>query len=77
MKNFNVQAWNETLAKQKWENIGKTEDVAEMANILSSLVNEALDECAPIKKVTIKPNYRQGLTAEAKALMADRNVLKE
>ena len=34
MKNCYVHTWNETLAKQNWEEIGNTEDVSEMANIL-------------------------------------------
>ena len=53
MKNFNVQHWNETLASQNWEEIGNSEDVNEMATMLSGLVNKALDICAPRKKFTI------------------------
>ena len=77
MKNFNTQHWNETLAMQDWEVIGNTEDVHVMATLFSGMVNSALDVCAPKKKFTIKPNYKQGLTEGAKLVMANRNKARE
>ena len=77
MKNFNSNIWNETLAVQNWEAIGQTENVHEMASLLSASVNNALDVCAPKKKFVIKPYYKQGLAHEAKELMKNRNKARE
>ena len=56
MKNFTQSRWNETLACQKWERIGETECVDEMATQFSSMINNALNEIAPMKSFT---NMRQ------------------
>ena len=77
MKNFNNTIWNETLAAQNWEKIGQTENVHEMATILSASINTALDICAPKKVFVIKPCYKQGLSQEAKELMKKRNIARE
>ena len=73
MKNFTHTRWMECLSKQRWESIGETENVNEMAVHLSELMNSALDECAPLTKITIKPGYKSGLTQEAKVIMTERD----
>ena len=55
MQNFITQVWN-ILAQQDWEQLGHTEDVNQMANTFTHLVNKALDICAPIKNA--KTLYR-------------------
>ena len=47
--------WLQSLAAKKWESIGETEFVNEMATQFSNLVNEALDEIAPVKTFSISP----------------------
>jgi hypothetical protein len=49
MKNFTQQKWTGCLAGKEWEDLGKTEDVNEMAQYFNNRVVEALDECAPWK----------------------------
>ena len=66
MKNFNQPNWLQCLAAKNWESIGDTECVNEMAVQFSKLVNEALDDIAPIKTVTIRPGYVAGLSENTK-----------
>ena len=37
MKNFNSQDWNKCLAGKNWEELGRTEDVNEMADLFDLL----------------------------------------
>jgi hypothetical protein len=73
MKNFNTTNWNLCLATRDWESIGTMTEVDEMAKQFSILVNEALDDIAPLKKVTCKPGYVHGLSNYTKQLMAERD----
>ncbi len=73
MKNFNTTNWNLCLASRDWESIGAMTEVDEMAKQFSILVNEALDDIAPLKKVTCKPGYVHGLSNNTKQLMAERD----
>ena len=73
MKNFNSQDWNRCLAGKNWEELGRTEDVNEMAELFSREVNEALDICAPVKKFTIRQNHKFGITENTKKLIKERD----
>ena len=53
MKNFNVNNWNNCLASKNWESLGSMENVNDMAIQFSKIVNESLDEIAPLKTFTI------------------------
>ena len=44
-----------------------------MAILFPQMVNEALDEVAPVKTFTVKENYIKGLTDETKLLMSKRD----
>jgi len=44
-KNFTQQKWIECLVGQEWEDLGKTEDVIEMAEDFNRKVKAALDVC--------------------------------
>ena len=75
---FNIQAnWLQNLAAKKWECIGETECVNEMAVQFSNLVNKALDETAPLKTVKIRPGYIPGLSIETKDLMHQRDLARK
>ena len=77
MKNFNKETWLEGLAKQRWEEIGETEDPNVMAKSFDNLIKSALDECAPMKTFKIRPKYKFGLTPECKLLMAERDAVRK
>ena len=49
MKNFNQTNWSMCLAAKNWESLGEMKEANDMAVQFSTLVNEALDEIAPIK----------------------------
>ena len=48
----------------------------EIVNEFSEMINEALDELAPMKKIIIKSNYRFGLSEHVKELMQKRNATR-
>ena len=73
MKNFNLSTWNVCLASKNWESIGTMTDVNEMAVKFSDLVNDALDDIAPFKKLSLKPDYKHGLSNDTKLLMSERD----
>ena len=61
------------LASKNWEIIGETEDVNSMASLFTKMINEALDETAPFKTFTNKPNFKASLSTETKSLMSERD----
>ena len=48
-------------------------DVNEMAVKFSDLVNDALDDIAPFKKLSLRPDYKHGLSNDTKLLMSERD----
>ena len=77
MRNFNKESWLTNLAKQKWEELGETEDPNLMAKSFDNLVKTALDECAPFTSFKIRAKYKLGLTPECKRMMAERDALRK
>ena len=77
MKNFTKEKWNISLARRRWEKIGQTEDVNEMAKILEEQVTEALDECAPIKEFKIRKNHKFGLKEETIKMIKERDSVRK
>ena len=77
MKNFTQEKWLQHLAGKNWEAIGETENIEEMAKKFSGLMNEALDELAPIKNVSIRPGYIVGLSVNTKKLMHERDLARK
>ena len=77
MKGFTKEKWNESLARKRWEAIGETEDVSEMAKILNKHIQEALDECAPVKKFKIQKNYKSGLKEDTIEMIKDRDKIRK
>ena len=45
--------------------------------LFTSLINESLDEVAPYCTMTIRSNYKFGLSAQTKELMSKRNAARE
>ena len=77
MKDFTKEKWNRSLAVRRWERIGLTEDVNEMAEILDEQITEALDECAPLKEFKIRANHKFGLTDKTKKLIKKRDRMRK
>ena len=48
-------------------------DLNQMAEKLTSTLDEALDEIAPMKTFTVKSEYKFGLSDRTKKLMRDRD----
>jgi hypothetical protein len=77
MKNFTQQKWIECLAGKKWEDLGRTEDVNEMAEDFNNKVKAALDVCAPWKNIKICQNYKSGISDKTKQLIRQRDDLRK
>jgi hypothetical protein len=77
MKNFTQQKWTGCLAGKEWEDLGKTEDVNEMAQYFNKRVVEALDECAPWKNIKIQKNYKFGISNKTKQLIKERDKVRK
>ena len=69
MKNFTNEAWKESLAKQKWETINNEPDLDKKVDIFTQLITNSLDEVAPFGVITIRSNFKFGLTDDTKDLM--------
>jgi len=61
MKNFTQQKCLGCLARKEWEDLGRTEDINEMADDFHNKVKEALDVCAPWKNIKICQYYKSGI----------------
>ena len=57
------------LAKQRWEGIGETEDLDQMVDELTNCMTKALDEIAPVKQFTIRPEYKKGVTDQTNNIL--------
>jgi hypothetical protein len=77
MKNFSQQKWTGCLAGKEWEDLGKTEDVNEMAQYFNKRVVEALDECAPCTNIKIQKNYKFGISNKTKQLIKERDKVQK
>ena len=45
-----------------------------MTRSFTDMMNEAIDECAPMKRFKINTNYKHGLTAETKELIIQHEL---
>ena len=59
MKNFSNESWKAALQKRNWNALEEIEDLDELVDQFTELVQGALDEVAPIKSFSIKSNYVQ------------------
>ena len=57
--------------------LGRTEDVNEMAEDFNNKVKEALDVCASWKNVKICQYYKSGISEETKQLFRQRDDLQK
>jgi hypothetical protein len=73
MKDFKEIGWNQSLAKQDWEKMGRTENAREMAKIMNVNITNALDECAPFITEIVRHSYRCGISKETKDLNKSRD----
>ena len=73
MKNFNKTRWIDALRNRDWSTMSALPDIDEKTTEFTNQITSALDECAPYKRVKTRPNFKAGITIEAKQLMLDRD----
>ena len=76
LKNFTKASWKRSLASKEWEDLAVSGDINEMTNKLTRHVTDALDECAPKKRIVVKDNYKYGLSEKTKSLMKERDTTR-
>ena len=67
------ESWCNNLITKNWEELGKTENIDEMAEIITSLVSESLDECAPVKTLKIRNQNKHGISEKTRKLIKERD----
>ena len=77
MKNFTTESWKESLAKQTWTEIFVEPDLEKKVDIFTTLITNSLDEVAPYGLITIRSNFKFGLTDETKDLMKQRETARK
>ena len=77
MKNFTTESWKESLAKQNWTEIFVEPDLEKKVDIFTTLITNSLDEVAPYGLITIRSNFKFGLTDETKDLMKQRETARK
>ena len=76
MKNFTKTRWVDCLRNQDWKKVSDCSGTEEKAEEFTRLVNLALDECAPRRRVKIRKNFKPGLSEKAKKLMLERDLTR-
>ena len=76
MKNFNDISWNEALAKRDWNQIQETNNLDDKVELFTKLINESLDEVAPFGMITIRSNFKFGLSESTKEMMKKRDAAR-
>ena len=66
MKNFTNTLWKEVLERQDWSQIYNEPRVDNKAQIFTQLITKCLDEVAPFATITIRSNYKFGLSEDTK-----------
>ena len=77
MKDFNKTRWIDCLRSRNWINISTLTHINEKTEELTKEINAALDECAPMKRLKIRENFRPGLTEATKKLMSERDQTRK
>ena len=72
-KFFTKARWTASLATQRWENLGETEDLDQMVTLLTNHVTNSLDDCAPRRTFKVRNNYKFGISDATKALIKERD----
>ena len=77
MKNFSSETWNEALSKKDWAEIYVSNELDKNVESFTNLVTECLDEVAPFCTITIRSQYKFGLTEKTKDMMKQRDAARE
>ena len=72
-KSFTKESWCNNLNMKNWEDLGSTEDIDEMAKIITTFVTESLDECAPVKIFKIRNQNKHGISENTRKLVKERD----
>lgn len=70
---FSTTKWKTCVASQRWEEIGKTENVHDMVKSFNNNIQKALDKCAPYKHITIRSGYKNGISDKTKSMIKERD----
>ena len=57
MKNFTQTRWIDSLRACNWNPLSQITDINDQTQELTNQINQALDECAPFKKIKIRENF--------------------
>ena len=73
------ETWCKCLASKNWEELGSMENVDEMASsqIITNLVSESLDQCAPVKSFKIRNQNKHGISEQTRSLIKERDVSRK
>ena len=77
MKNFTQTRWIDSLRACNWNPLSQITDINDQTQELTNQINQALDECAPFKKIKIRENFRPGLTEKSRNLMMQRDTTRK
>ena len=75
-KHFNEDQFKVILAGKEWERLAMCSDVNSQVELYDQFVCEALDQCAPIKRVKLRQNFKPGLTTDTLKTIKARNSAK-
>ena len=70
---LNISLNIDVLICQNWEDLGETENLEEMTNLLTDHVTKSLDECAPRRTFKVRHNHKFGISESTKALINERD----
>ena len=77
IKTLTKSNWCLSLLNRNWEELGQTEDVEDMAEIINKLVTESLDQCAPIKSFKIRNQNKHGISENTRNLIKERDSTRK
>ena len=76
-KNFDQELFKQRVSDSRLEEILACNDTNEAAELLSTKLNNILDEMAPVKKIQTRSNYAPWLGEDTKVLQQQRNTAQE
>ena len=60
------------MAKQDWSRINSETDLDKKVDIFTELITKSLDEVAPFGAITLRSNFKFGLSSETKEIIKKR-----
>ena len=76
-KNFDRKMWCETLKNIQDKISDESEELDARVENLESIIEEALNICAPIKTFKVRENHKFGISEKTKALIKERDIARQ